>query len=123
MIDAAPSREFFNRSNITTGILLEGKFSSVFKNRIVDKTALPSGFTFLPESKPTAIAVFSDGGLLSNKVSYATSEPKISPLGYDRVSKLTYGNRDFFFNLMLYLSDDAIAVWFKGQSLEVETPG
>ncbi len=116
MIDAAPSREFFNRSNITTGILLEGKFSSVFKNRIVDKTALPSGFTFLPESKPTAIAVFSDGGLLSNKVSYATSEPKISPLGYDRVSKLTYGNRDFFFNLMLYLSDDASLSGLKGKA-------
>jgi ABC-2 type transport system permease protein len=53
------------------------------------------------------MAVFSDGGLLSNKVNRASKEPKTAPLGYDRVSKITFGNRDFFFNLVQYFTDDS----------------
>jgi len=119
MIDAAPSRDFFNRSNLPAGILLEGKFSSVFKNRIIDKAGLPAGFQFVSESVPTKIALFSDGGLISNKVSRTSQEPKTMPLGYDRVTKITWGNRDFFLNLVQYLSDDASLSELKNKSWQI----
>ncbi len=115
MIDIVPSASFFNKSKLITGVLLEGKFSSVFKNRIIDKTGLPSDFKLILESKPTQIAVFSDGGLISNKVNRAAKEAKTAPLGYDRVSKLTWGNRDFFVNLVQYMSDDASLIGLKGK--------
>jgi ABC-2 type transport system permease protein len=56
------------------------------------------------------MAIFSDGGLISNKVNRSTKEPKTLPLGYDRVSKLTFGNREFFLNLVQYLCDDAALI-------------
>ena len=115
MIDVVPSAEFFNQSNLITGILLEGKFSSVFKNRIIEQPGIPAGFKLIPESKITQMAVFSDGGLISSRVNRASGEPKIVPLGYDRVSKLTFGNRDFFVNLIQYMSDDAALVGLKGK--------
>ena len=66
------------------------------------------------------MAVFSDGGMLSNKVSrVAGKEPAISPLGYDRVSKITWGNRDFFYNLVQYMSDDASLVSLRGKSWQL----
>ena len=102
-----------------TGILLEGKFNSVFKNRIVDMPDLPAGFKPILVSKPTQMAVFSDGGLISNKVNRANNEPKTSPLGYDRVSKITWGNRDFFVNLVQYLSDDASLIELRGKSWQL----
>jgi ABC-2 type transport system permease protein len=116
MIDVVPTRDFFNRSNLITGILLEGKFISVFKNRLLDPTGLPADFKFIPESVPTQMAVFADGGLISNKVNRAAKEPEISPLGYDRVSKITFGNRDFFINLIQYLCDDASLVGLRNKS-------
>ena len=120
MIDITPSREFFNRSNLIVGVLLEGKFSSVFKNRMTDQLGMPAGFHLAAESVPTQMAVFSDGGLLSNKVSRtAGKEPAISPLGYDRVSKITWGNRDFFYNLVQYMSDDASLVSLRGKSWQL----
>jgi len=120
MIDIVPSHEFFNRSNLIAGILLEGKFSSVFKNRMTDQFSMPAGFHLTAGSVPTQMAVFSDGGLLSNKVSRTSGkEPALSPLGYDRVSKITWGNRDFFYNLVQYMSDDASLVSLRGKSWQL----
>ena len=120
MIDVVPSREFFNRSNLMVGILLAGKFSSVFRNRMTDQLGMPAGFQLVTGSTATQMAVFSDGGLLSNKVSRtAGKEPAISPLGYDRVSKITFGNRDFFYNLVQFMSDDASLVSLRGKSWQL----
>ncbi|MCK9639514.1 MAG: Gldg family protein, partial [Prolixibacteraceae bacterium] len=119
MIDVVPSRSFFNKSNLITGILLEGKFGSVFRNRMIELPDFPNGFKPITESKPTKMAVFSDGGLLSNKVNRATKPPQTAPLGYDRVSKITFGNRDFFVNLVQYLSDDASLIELRGKSWQL----
>jgi ABC-2 type transport system permease protein len=119
MIDVVPSQAFFDKSNLVAGILLEGRFTSVFRNRMVDLAGLSAGFKLMTESRPTKMAVFSDGGLISNKVSRAGKDRKITPLGYDRVSKITFGNRDFFFNLVQYLCDDASLMELKGKSWQL----
>ena len=80
---------------------------------------LPSGFRPIVVSKPTQMAVFSDGGLISNKVSHATKPPQTAPLGYDRVSKITFGNRDFFVNLVQFLSDDASLIGLRGKTWQL----
>jgi ABC-2 type transport system permease protein len=116
MIDVTPSRNFFNKSNLITGVLIEGKFTSVFKNRMIELPGIPNGFKPILESASTKIAVFSDGGLLSNKVNRATKEPKTAPLGYDRVSKITFGNKDFFLNLLQYLTDDSSLIELRGKT-------
>jgi len=119
MIDAAPSRTFFNRSNLLTGILLEGKFTSVFKNRMVAQADLSSDGKIITESVPTKIAIFSDGGLISNKVNRSAKDPVIVPLGYDRVSKITWGNKEFFLNLVEFLTDDAGLVGLRGKNWQM----
>jgi ABC-2 type transport system permease protein len=119
MIDVTPTRNFFNKSNLITGLLLEGKFTSVFKNRMIEFPGIPGGFKPILESLPTKMAVFSDGGLLSNKVNRASKELKTAPLGYDRVSKITWGNRDFFFNLVQYFTDDASLIELRGKNWQL----
>ncbi len=116
MIDVVPSRNFFNKSNLVTGLLLEGKFASVFKNRMVEDTGFPSDYRVIQESVPTKQAFFSDGGLLSNKVNRTKNEPVYSTLGYDRVSKITYGNRDLFLNLVQYFTDDVALFELRGKN-------
>jgi len=119
MIDVVPSRNFFNKSNLMTGVLLEGKFTSVYKNRLLEETGFPADFKLLKESVPTRQAVFSDGGLLANKVNRTTSAPVVGSLGYDRVSKITYGNRDLFLNLVQYFTDDAGLYELRGKTWKI----
>jgi ABC-2 type transport system permease protein len=116
MIDTKPSAGYFTHQNLIGGILLEGKFGSVYRNRLIDRSVMPSDWQLRPESKPTSMAVFSDGGLLSNKANKIGNESKIVPLGYDRVSKITFGNRDFFYNLVQYMCDDASLSALRGKA-------
>lgn len=119
MIDVVPSRDFFNKANLVAGILLEGKFTSVYQNRMLDQTGFPIDYKIVKESIPVKMALFSDGGLLTNKVNRTTKEPLFSTLGYDRVSKITYGNRDFFLNLVQYLADDVSLFELRGKSWQL----
>lgn len=105
-INKPPARELFNKPGIPAGILLEGIFTSFYRNRMLNQLKVnPAGLKDV--SNPAKMAVFSDGDLIANKVRYkAGSEPEILALGYDRVSNQTFGNKEFFINLFHYLTDD-----------------
>ncbi len=86
------------------GALLEGRFQSVFTNRILPEVGLPPGFIHRDESAPTAMIVVSDGDIIRNQFG---SGGQALPLGYDRFSGETFGNKDFVLNAINYLSDDS----------------
>lgn len=105
-INRPPARELFNQPFIITGILLEGRFTSVFRNRMLDHLGIPSA-SVIEASPETRMMVFSDGDLMANKVRYeAGKEPRILPLGYDRVSRQTFGNKELFVNAIRFLADE-----------------
>lgn len=86
----------------TIGYLLEGTFSSLYKNRL-----LPTDerLKFYPENpRPSKIIVCADGDLIANEINRKTGNPM--PLGYDKVSQHTFGNMDFVMNAVDYLIDD-----------------
>jgi ABC-2 type transport system permease protein len=95
----------FNQPSQPVGVLLEGTFTSVFKNRMVDSYGINlSGVK--NESLPTKMIVFSDGNLMSNQFRMANGVPEYMPLGYDRYSKQTFGNKALLMNAVNYLCDD-----------------
>lgn len=104
-INRPPARELFNRSHIPAGVLLEGKFQSVFSNRMVAHLGINPA-SLVEESPETRMMVFSDGSLMANKVRMVPGEkPQILPLGYDRVSRQIFGNKEFFTRAIKYLDD------------------
>lgn len=106
IIDSPPARELFNRPYIPAGVLVEGSFQSVFRNRLLDRLSVNQS-SFAESTPDGKMMVFSDGSLIANKVRYNPgSEPEILPLGYDRVSRQTFGNMEFFLNAVHYLADD-----------------
>ena len=107
MINEPPARELFTQHYIPVGVLLEGKFSSVFKNRMLNELHLPAGMKPRYESPQTKMMVFSDGNLIANKVHETPKGVQILPLGYDRYAKQTFGNKAFFVNAVQYLCDDS----------------
>jgi ABC-2 type transport system permease protein len=100
-----PDRRYFNQPSIPIGILLEGRFESVFMNRMTESLGISSQ-NIIKESKPTKMIVIADGGIIRNKVRNRNGQLQIQPLGFDVYSQQTFGNRDFLLNCVDYLSDD-----------------
>jgi ABC-2 type transport system permease protein len=86
----------------TVGVLLEGKFESLFNNRILPSD--PRSATFKAEGKPSKIIVCSDGDIPVNDFDKKQNTPL--PLGFDKYSGNTFANKDFVMNAIDYLLDD-----------------
>ncbi|MDD4226318.1 MAG: gliding motility-associated ABC transporter substrate-binding protein GldG [Mariniphaga sp.] len=104
-IDNPPARELFNQSFLPVAVLLEGTFTSVFKNRMTESIGIPQS-QITKESQPTKQVVIADGGLITNLVDYSTNPPRIQEAGFDRVSGHVFGNKEFILNIIYYLNDD-----------------
>ena len=101
-LDLEPS--IFKNGPLPIGYLLEGKFESMFKNRLTKDTKETFNYKEKGE-KPTKVIVFSDGDIIRNEVS--PKKDKILPLGYDRYMRITFANRDLIMNAVDYLIDDS----------------
>lgn len=94
--------EFFNSGPQTTGWILEGKFTSLYKNRF-----LPSGTDpgeFRADGNETGIVIISDGDIAKNDINPRTGLPL--ELGFDQFTETKYGNADLLVNLITYLLEE-----------------
>jgi len=102
----SPDPNEYQHGVVPTTYLLEGKFTSLFKNRI-----LPEGVesqNFKGDGLETKIIVASDGDLIRNEVNPSNGRP--DALGYNPYSEqgeiVNYANRDFIYNAIAYLTDE-----------------
>ena len=101
MVTERPEQaEFTAKGNIPVAVLLEGKFHSMFENRVLP---FPEK-TFATEGKANKMIVISDGDLARNQLdkNYQPLE-----LGYDKWTNKFYGNKEFLMNCVNYLLDDS----------------
>jgi len=113
-----PARELFTEAFIPVGVLVEGEFTSVFENRMIENFGINTT-NFQKVSKPTKMVVIGDAGLISNKVNYAQQPPQIQTLGYDRVSKQTFGNKEFLLNTIFYLNDETGIMQLRSRTVQL----
>lgn len=88
------------KGNYILGILLEGEFTSVFKNRVLPFALKDAIY----ESKPTKMIVVSDGDIIKNQLDNRGIPLE---LGYDKWMNKLYGNKEFLLNSVNYLLDDS----------------
>jgi ABC-2 type transport system permease protein len=105
-IDSPPERSQFNKSFLPVAVLFEGKFQSAFRNRMLNDLVDNKNFTFRDESKPTKMIVVADADIIRNGVSRVGSEVSPLPLGQDKLTQGTWGNKDFLVNCLNYLVDN-----------------
>jgi gliding-associated putative ABC transporter substrate-binding component GldG len=94
--------ETFNQGPIPLGYLLEGKFTSLFKNRM-----LPAGISSEAriDEGNSKIIIVGDGDMMSSQINPKTDRPL--PMGFDLASQQeAFANRDFLINSMAYLLND-----------------
>lgn len=97
------------------GILLEGRFRSVFANRPLPQGAAAANFK--SQGEPSQIIVVSDGDLVRNDVNKKTMQPY--RLGFDRYSGATFANRDFVVNAMDYLLDASNLIALRSKEIKL----
>lgn len=100
-----PDYKYFKQPNIPCGVLLEGKFESVFKNKLsLDFVKKISEVGQAPKERSVEnkMIVLSDADILRNDVS---SQGEVYPLGFELYSRQTFANKDFVLNCVEYLID------------------
>jgi ABC-2 type transport system permease protein len=90
-------------SHLTTAVLLEGNFTSLYKNRIPPEISDNKEIAFHDSSKYTQMVVVSDGDMIANKIQKGNP----MALGYDKYSKNIFGNKAFIQNMVDYLCDES----------------
>lgn len=104
MVEDTPDPKLFQSTPKPVCVLLEGSFRSNYLTQSIPAGADLGGKT-IPKSEFTKMLVFSDGDVFKSQVS--EKDGSVFPLGYDRYSQQTYGNKTFLLNAVDYLTDDS----------------
>ncbi len=116
MVEQEPDPSLFQSTPMPAGVLLEGNFTSNFRNRPV-----PQGIAEqlnIPEiSKPAKVIVFSDGDIFKNQINSSDDSPY--PLGFDRYTQQQYANKSLLLNAVDYLSDDSGIIGLRNKEIKL----
>lgn len=111
-----PDFRQYKNAYVPIAVLLEGEFTSLYKNRIPPALASDSSVGFKEISKPTKMIVVSDGDLLKNTFS---KNGKVYPLEYDRYTNQFYGNKNLLLNMIDYLIDDSGLIALRSKEVKL----
>ena len=111
-----PKPAQFNRRYLPVAVLLEGKFESVFKNRLTTGIKESRDIQFREDGRPTKMIVVSDGDIMRNHIN---PDGTYLPTGFDQYTQQQFGNKTFLLNAINYLCDDISLTTIRSRSLEI----
>jgi len=116
----APENEKFKKHDIPVAVLLEGKFQSLYQNRLSQALKYSiemGGGLFVPAaSKPSKIILIADGDFVLNGVTNNQPIPMgMNQFAYGTQKEFPFANRDFLQNSMDYLIDRSGLMEAKGK--------
>jgi len=108
----APEDEKFRTANIAAAVLLEGKFASMFRNRLsaaFNDSLLKYGQEYIPqEIKPNKMIVVADGDMILNDVYKNQPIPMgLNPFTIGTQYEYQFANKEFLQNCLEYLLDQS----------------
>ena len=115
MLEQEPQPKDFQSTTKPVAVLLEGKFKSDFLNRPTPE-GLNEKVESLTESKPTKMIVISDGDVFKNQVG---SDGSPFPLGYDRYTQQSFGNKNLLLNIADYMTDDSGLIGLRTKEIQL----
>lgn len=110
----APKVEEFTLRNLPLAYLLEGEFTSVFKNRFIPDGFLKADFK---ENGNGKVVVFGDGSVFQSQLSLQGNQPLT--LGEDPFAQTTYANKQLLQNLVQFLNDPDGIIASRTRTLQI----
>jgi len=115
----SPLKYQFDQKYLIAAVMEEGHFKSVFRNRIASEYLGVNTIQMKDSSINTKIAVVADADIIRNEVKVRPDGISISPLGYDKYTNQTYGNKDFVKNLISYMADERDLISLRNRELKL----
>ncbi len=106
--------DYFNLAYVPVAVAMDGVFPSLFAHRLMPQN-ITNAPAKLKESVPTKQIVMASGSFISNDI----QDGQPLPVGYDRYTQTQFGNRDFFINALLYLTDDQGWINLRNKQLKI----
>lgn len=116
VIDDKPNPGFYNKSYLPVAVLLEGTFTSLYKNRIPASLASDTLIKYKAQSVHNKMIVISDGDILKNTVA---KNGQTFPLEYDRYTNQFFGNKNLLLNMVDYLTDDSGLISLRSKQIQL----
>lgn len=106
-----PKEAYVGKGNLPLAVLIEGAFSSAFKNRIK-----PFQYSEAKEEGGlNKMILIADGDVIKNQI--RNGQPL--ELGYDKWTNSFYGNKEFLMNSINYLLDDDQLINIRSKNVEI----
>lgn len=126
ILNERPNAQMFPKKGQVTAYLLNGKFSSLYENRLPAELLSSNEIAFKNESVPTSMIVVADGDITRNQLAQLDFAKKNNkrvgsplPLGYDQYTNNTYGNKQFIENAISYLVDGEGLISIHSRELKI----
>lgn len=114
-----PDEKEYKLSNLPAAILLEGRFQSVFRNRMVSSFINVKEGSVINKSPFTKMIVIADGDIIRNEVRHNGRNEVPQRLGQDPLTGEIYGNSDFIVNCLNYLVDDKGLMELRSREMKI----
>jgi len=111
-ISKKPLQKDYSDGNQILGVLLEGKFTSAYKNRV---KPFNTDF-FKDKSNDNKMIVIADGDIIANQV----HQGQPLALGVDKWTNISYGNAPFLMNSVNYLLDDSGLLQLRSKNIQLK---
>jgi len=111
IINSTPDMSTYSGREMPLAVLLEGEFTSAYKNRIKPFEVQESR----DQSELTQMIVISDGDVIKNQLQQGAP----LELGFDRYTGNTYGNKEFLLNSINYLLDDSGLIDIRSKEISI----
>ena len=108
ILQQRPNPQYYNQPRLPVAALLEGTFSSLYKNRLSAEFLATADsmqeLKFIDKSADTKMIVIADGDIARNEI---RNDSTTYPLGYFPYTQQTFANKDFVLNCIQYLVDNS----------------
>lgn len=109
-----PAVALLNKPEKPLAVLLEGTFSSLYKNR--RRNNFDPNLTFKEKSPASSMIVIADGDIIRNHI---RSSGEIMPLGYDLYTRRAFDNKKLLVNCIDYLLGETTLIKVRGKEFEI----
>jgi len=116
MVAEQPDPKAYASVPASAGVLVEGIFPSVFLNRPLPQ-GISENYGAPAQSKPNKMIVIGDGDVFKNQVS--NRDGSAFPLGFDRYTGRTYGNKALLLNIADYLCNDHNLISLRNKEVRI----
>lgn len=112
-----PDRRLFNRQSVPIAVLLEGRFSSMFRNRLTPEFMELPAMGYREEGEDNRMIVISDGDIIKNRFNF--KDMTGYPLGYDFYTETMYANKELLLNCVDYLVGEEGSIASRSRDIKI----